>query len=195
MNRSVDEYSVPPLGAQPVNSFLATMSGAVIHNPKDATSGLVGFLAHDFTDQAIGRGNSVLDGTTSKELGTMHIPGGKVGPRTLTKLLVLHAHRPVGSRGQSWLFPAPGLNTRLFIEGNDEVISAQGDTFPNAFIEVKDGACSSRKVWIARENPASMVPRTKSVLAEPAPQGGSTDLGDQPLSDHMMSNLGDRQLG
>ena len=107
VNRSVDEYSVPPLGAQPVNSFLATMSGAVIHNPKDATSGLVGFLAHDFTDQAIGGGNSVLDGTTSKELGTMHIPGGKVGPRTLTKLLVLHAHRPVGSRGQSWLFPAP----------------------------------------------------------------------------------------
>jgi hypothetical protein len=120
----VDEYGVGPLGAQPVNGLVATMGGAIVHNPEDATSGLVGFLAHDFTDQAIGRGNPVLDCTTSKESGTMNIPGGQVSPRTLTKILVLHAHRAVGGGGQSGVFPAPGLNAGFFIEGKDEVIRA-----------------------------------------------------------------------
>jgi hypothetical protein len=157
------------LGAQPVNGLLATMGGAIVHNPKDAMSGLVGFPAHDFTDQAIGRGNPVLDGTMSKESGTMNIPGGQVGPRTLTKIFVLHAHRAVGGGGQSWVFPAPGLNACFFIEGKDEVIRAQRGTVPNAFIEVQDGPRLDSKVGIARENPASMLPRAKSVLAEPTP--------------------------
>jgi len=49
----VDEDRVGPFGALAVDSFLATMSGAVVHDPEDAACGLVGLLAHDFTDEAL----------------------------------------------------------------------------------------------------------------------------------------------
>src|ERR1700691_3743477 len=53
---SVDEDRVGPFGAVAVDSLLSPMSGAVIHDPEDAASGLVRLLAHYFTDEALNRG-------------------------------------------------------------------------------------------------------------------------------------------
>jgi hypothetical protein len=44
MSRSMDENGVGPLGAEAVGSFLTPMSGAVVHDPEDATCRLVGLL-------------------------------------------------------------------------------------------------------------------------------------------------------
>ena len=74
MDRSVDEDGIGPFVAQTVGGFLAAMSGAVVHNPKDAVSGLVGLLVHDFADEAIHRSDSVFDFTTTENLGPMDIP-------------------------------------------------------------------------------------------------------------------------
>jgi len=54
--------------SEAVDSFLATMSGAVVHNPEDPASGLVGLLVHDFTDEALYRGHPVLDLTAAEDL-------------------------------------------------------------------------------------------------------------------------------
>jgi hypothetical protein len=51
VDRSVDEDGVGPFGAEAVDSFLAPMSGAVVHDPEDAASGLVRLSAHHFTDE------------------------------------------------------------------------------------------------------------------------------------------------
>jgi hypothetical protein len=58
---SVDEDRVGPFGAEAVDSFLATMSGAVVHNPGDVASGLVGLLVHDFTDETLYWSHPILD--------------------------------------------------------------------------------------------------------------------------------------
>ena len=40
-----------------------------------------------------------------------------------------------------------------------------------------------------------MLPRAKGIAAEPAPQGGAADLSDETLSNHMLSDLADREAG
>jgi len=50
-----------------------------------------------------------------------------------------------------------------------------------------------QKQWIARENPASITPRSNGVLAEPAPDGGSADLRYQPLSENFLPDVGNRE--
>ena len=113
-----------PLVAQALDGFLASMSGAVVHDPKDTASGFVGFLAHDFGDQPIHRGDAALDFAAAKDLGAMDIPGCQVGPGSFTEVLMLNARRTVGCWRQCWLCGAAGLNTRLFVRGDDVIIRA-----------------------------------------------------------------------
>jgi len=72
------------------------MSGAIVHDPKDTASGFVGFLAHDFGDQPIHRGDAALDFAAAEDLGAMDIPGCQVGPGAFAKVLMLNAYRTVG---------------------------------------------------------------------------------------------------
>ena len=96
VDRSVDEDRVGPFGAEAVDGFLATMSGAVVHNPEDAASGLVGLLVHDFADEALHRSHPILDFAAAEDLGAMDVPSSQVGPGTFAKVLVLD---PVGRFG------------------------------------------------------------------------------------------------
>ena len=57
----MDEDRVGPFGAEAVDGLLATMSGAVVHDPEDAASGFVGLLVHDFTDEALCGSHAILD--------------------------------------------------------------------------------------------------------------------------------------
>ena len=52
VDRRVDENGIGPFVMQTVGGFLAPVSGAVVHDPKDPTSGLVGLLAHDLGERA-----------------------------------------------------------------------------------------------------------------------------------------------
>jgi len=94
---------------------------------------------------------------------------------------VLDACRPVGRRRQRRLFPAAGLNTRLFVCGDDVVIGAQWSALPDALVKIEDGSGFVGKGRIAREDPASMLPGAEGIPAEPSPQSGAADLGDQTL--------------
>ena len=195
VDRSVDQDGIGPFVAQTVGGFLAAMSRAVVHDPKDAVSGLVRLLVHDFADEAIHRSDSVLDFTTAENLGPMDIPSCQVGPSALAKVLVLDARGTMGSGRQGWLFPAAGLNAGLFVSGDDVVVSAQRSAFPDAFVQIKDGAGFVGKVGVAREDPASMLPRTEGIAAEPAPQSGTADLGNQALRNYVLPELLDREAG
>jgi hypothetical protein len=61
------------------------------------------------------------------------------------------------------------LNARLFVSRDDEVIIAQWSAIPNAVIQIEDGTGLGRKVGIAREDPASMLPGAEGIATEPAP--------------------------
>ena len=56
-------------------------------------------------------------------------------------------------------------------------------------IQIEDGAGFGGKVGIAGKDPASMLPRAKGIATEPAPQGRSTDLCDEALSNHMLPDF------
>ncbi len=178
VDRGVDQNGVRPFGAETVGRLLPAMSGTIVHDPEDAMGGLVGRLTHDLAHQAVHRSNAVFDFAAAEDFGTMHVPRSQVGPGALAKVLVLDARRASGSRRQSWLFAAAGLNAGLFIGRDHEVSGAQGSAVANALIEVKDATGLGRKVGIARENPAAVLPRAEGIAAEPAPQGSAADLCD-----------------
>ena len=152
-------------------------------------------MVHDFADEAIDRSNSAFDFTAAENLCPMDIPSCQISPGAFAKVLVLDASGTIGSGWQGRLFPAASLNAGLFVGGDDVVVSAQRSAFPDAFVQIEDRTRFVGKVGIARENPASMLPRPKCVAAEPAPQGGAADLRNQALRNYMLPDLLDREAG
>lgn len=189
VGRSVYEDCIGPLGAEAVGSPLAPMSGAVVHDPEDASCGLVGLLAHDFAHEAIHRRDAILGLATTEDLGAVDIPSSQVDPGAPAKVLVFHSHGAVRRSRQSRLFPAAGLNAGLFIGRDDKVVSAQWSAFPNAMVQIEDRTCLGGKIGITRKDPAAMLPRAKGIASEPAPQRSPTDLCDETLSDHVLPDL------
>ena len=85
------------------------------------------------------------------------------------------------------------LNAGLFIGGDDEIIGTERLTFPDALIQIENGTGLFNEPGIAREDPATMPPRTKSIFAEPAPYGGSTDLSHESLIENFLTDVGHRE--
>jgi len=185
----MDEDGIGPLGTEAVGGPLAPMSGAVVHDPEDATCGLVGLLAHDFSDEAIHRRDAILEFATTEYFGAVDIPSRQIDPSALTKVLVFNSGGAVRRGRQSRLFTAAGLNARLFVGRDHKVVSAQWSAFPDAMVEIKDRAGLGSKIGITRKDPASVLPRAKGVAAEPAPQCRPADLRDETLSNHVLPNL------
>ena len=153
MERRVDEDRIGPLGAESVDRFLATMSGAVVHDPEDASRGLVGLLAHDFANKAIHRRNAILELATTEDLGTVDIPGSQVETQAPPRKYSFHSRGTVRRSRQSRLFPAAGLNAGLFVGRDNKVVipASRRWWIPNrAMLENDD-----RKQW--RSHDANLV--------------------------------------
>jgi len=60
-------------------------------------------------------------------------------------------------------------------------------------VEIQEGTGLFHKPGITGKDPAAMPPRTDGVSAEPAPKGGSADLGYQPLIENFPADVGDRE--
>ena len=60
---------------------------------------------------------------------------------------------------------------------------------PKRVRKIEDRPGFVGKVRIAREDPASMLPGAKGIAAEPAPQSGAADLGNQALRNDMLTDL------
>ena len=89
------------------------------------------------------------------------------------------------------MLPTARLNARLFVRGKNIILGTQGLSLPQPLVEIEDRSRPFQKLWIARENPTSITPRSNGVLTEPAPDGGSADLGHQSLVENMVAEIGD----
>ena len=89
------------------------------------------------------------------------------------------------------MFPTARLNARLFVRGKDAILGTQGLSLPQPLVEIEDGGRPFQELRIARENPASITPRSNGVLTEPAPDGGSADLGHPSLVENLLAEVGD----
>ena len=185
----MDEDGIGPLGTKAVGGSLAPMSGAVVHDPEDATCRLVGLLAHDFSDEAIHRRDAILEFATTEYFGTVDIPSRQIDSSALTKVLVFNSGWAVRCGRRSRLFTTAGLNARLFVGRDHKIVSAQWSTFPDAMVQIKNRAGLGSKIGITRKDPASVLPRAKGVATEPSPQGRATNLSDEALSNHVLPNF------
>jgi len=145
------------------------MSRAVVHDPKDAASGFVRLLPHDFGHKPIDGSNSTFDFTAAEDSCSMDIPGCQIGPGTQAEVLMLDVGRAIGRRRQRRLFSAAGLNTGLFVCAEDVIICTQWSALLDTLVKIEDGSGFSDKVRIAGKDPASMFPGAKGIAAEPAP--------------------------
>ena len=87
------------------------------------------------------------------------------------------------------------MNTCLFVKAHHEVIWRQWAALPNAFVQIEDRPGFGSEVGVAREDPASMLPRSKCIAAEPTPQRGTADFGDKTLRNHVLPDLLDGKPG
>src|SRR5260370_12430021 len=88
------------------------------------------------------------------------------------------------------LAPA-SLRAGLFVGRNDKVGGAERDSLPQAFIEVQDASHLGREIWVTGKDPTAVLPRTKGIRIQPAPQGSATDLRNQALRHHLLLDIGD----
>src|SRR5260370_18701828 len=89
------------------------------------------------------------------------------------------------------LLAPTSLHAGLFVGGNDKVGGAERDSFPPAFIEVQDASRLGREIWVAGKDPTAVLPRTKGIRIQPAPQGSAADLRNQALRHHFLLDIGD----
>ena len=169
MDRGVYEKQVAPLRAQAVDRLLAAMSGTIVHDPKDATSGFIGLLAHDLLNQTIDRGNAALLFAAAEHLGPMYVPRGQIGPCTFTEILMFDSDGATRRRSQCRLLAATGLNTAFFVCRDDELARLERASLPNAIIQVEDAPGLGSEIRVPGKDPTAMSPGAKRIGAEPAP--------------------------
>jgi hypothetical protein len=145
------------------------MSGAVVHDPKDAASGFVRLLPHNFAHKPIDGSNSIFDFTAAEDSCSMDIPGCQIGPGPQAEVLMLEVRRAIGCQRQRRMFSVASLNTGLFVCADDVIICTQWSTLPDTLVKIEDGSGFYGKVRIAGKDPASMFPGAKGIAAEPAP--------------------------
>jgi hypothetical protein len=89
------------------------MGGTVVHDPDYAMRRLVGFSAHDFSNQAIDRSNAGFLFAADEHLGPMHVPRRQIGPCTFTAVFAFDSggttwRRPLRGTVRDELEPEPG---------------------------------------------------------------------------------------
>jgi hypothetical protein len=93
------------------------------------------------------------------------------------------------------MFAPPGLDAGLLVSAKNVIAWPQCCTFPAALVKIEDEARLSGKLRIARENPGAMTPGPQCVLAEPAPQGSATDLGDDAARHRLLAQSSGTKAG
>ena len=192
VDRGVDQHDRGPRGAQAVSGFFAPVGGTVIGNPEDAPRRAIGFYRHDLFYQAVKwlDAGGVL--AAAKELGAMDVPGGQVRARTAALVFVFDAGTTARCCGQRGMDADASLDAGFLVRRQDKVAAAQRRTFPATLVKVEHATSLDGEVGIAREDPASVSPWAQRFAAEPAPQGGATDLRHDTFAHDLTLNVGER---
>ena len=194
MDGRVDENEAGPAGAQPRPGALATVGGPVVDDPEHAAGRPVGLLGHDLRDEAIEGRDAGRRLAAAEDLGPMHIPRSQIGPRPAPLVFVFDVHRAPRRGGERRMNAEPSLDARFLIGRQDVLARAERDPVPAPRVQFQDALGLGGECRVAGENPTPMPPGAQGVLAEPAPQGGPTDLGDEPLRHDRLLQVAERPV-
>jgi len=105
-----------------LDSGLPAMDGAVIYNPKDTSSVLVGRPRHYLFHQTIKRSDAICGFTPAEDSGVVDIQCTEVNPGAAALVSIRDAGRPPWLTGLSRMDAAAGLNARLLVGADHEFI-------------------------------------------------------------------------
>jgi hypothetical protein len=190
VDRSVDWTERRPLRAEASDGLLTAMARTIVHNPEDAVRRTIGLLTHNLGDQAIERGDTGFLLTAAEDLGSAHVPSRQISPSAFPLVLMFDIAGAAGGRRQARVPSAAGLDAGFLIGAQNVVVGGQRKALPGAGIEVENRSGLVDKGRIARKNPVAETPGAQRVAAQPAPQGGTADLGHDALGQDFAANLG-----
>src|SRR3990172_880630 len=189
MHWSVDRDHVAESGVQTTDASTATVRRAVVHDPEDAASGLVGWLPHHVAHQFLEGFDAGGLFAAAEELHAVNVHGGQVRPRPATFVLVLNTHGAMWSGRQGRMNATACLNAGLLVGRDDEIVAPQRFALPTAGIEVENAPRLYGKVPVAWKDPAPMLPGAKGIFAEPAPHRLVADGGRQSAAFDFAGNV------
>src|SRR5512139_772812 len=133
----MNQDSVRPLRLESLDSLLAAMRGAVVHDPENPSSRPVRFLIHNVAYKSINGHNAILDVAAAKEPGMMYVPCSEISPSSGALVLMLDPCRTARCRPQRRMPALPRLYAGFFVSRYDEVSRSQFPAVPNSFIQVQ----------------------------------------------------------
>ena len=169
------------------------MRRAVVHDPEDAPSGVVGCLAHDLLDQTLEGRDAGGRLAATEHLGAMHVQRSQVGPGAAAFVLMLNAHRLARLGGQAGMDTQASLDAGLLVGRDDELVVAQYLSLPAPLVQVQDPSGLGLEVRIARKDPATVLPRANRVLVQPTPDRAVADAGHQARALRVPRHVGDAE--
>jgi hypothetical protein len=157
------------------------MRRAVVGYPKNSVRRPIWFLAHDKIDQLVETINTSAGLAQTKDFGLSYIPCRHISQRPHSFIFKLNT-TIASNRWSCYPFQStPGLNTGFFIGRNNKIIAAQGFSFPDPVVQIKDSRGFLFEIRITGPNPTAVTPWANGIFAQPAPDCFSTDRGYNPL--------------
>src|SRR6188472_1448562 len=117
------------------------------------------------------------------------VQGSDIGPSAAAEVLVFDVHGGAWPAGLGGMLAATGLNARLFVGGNHELILLQRAALPMASVQIQDAASLAGEVRIAWKDPTAVIPGPNGILVKPAPQRTTADRGDQAALLDMLNQI------
>ena len=161
------------------------MRRAVVADPEHASRGSVRLGGHHLRDESIDGRNGRRRFAAAKQFRALDIPGGEVGQRARSEVLVFDAHWTSRTWRESWMFAPPGLETRFLVGRNDQFVRPERDSLPGFGIEIQDQARSLGELRVTRKDPAAMAPGLQRIRTQPAPERNTADSGDEAAREHL----------
>ncbi len=192
---TVNGYQFGILFAQPSDTAGTTMRRTVVQYPKDPSGLVIGRLGHDLCHEPVKGRDPTLSFTPTKQLGSVDIECRQIGPCPTALILVFYLHGRSGLRRECGTDASPGLDTGLLISRQNEFVLLETPSFPDPFIEIENSTGFCGEVWIARKDPAAVLPRTDGIFIQPTPDGAVTDGGHQAGSTRFPCHIRDTPSG
>jgi hypothetical protein len=190
MNGPVNKREITILVQESLGGLWTAMRRTVVDDPEDPASLAIGTALHDLIHQAIKRCDATVGFATTKNFSAVDIEGRQIGPGPKPLVFVFDSHGPAGLWGQGLMFSEARLDAGFFVRTENELMGPEFTALPMVLVEIQKSAGFLFEVWVARKDPAAVLPRTDGVLVKPAPYCGVAEGCGQTSVPHMRSEFG-----
>ena len=88
-----------------------------------------------------------------------------------------------------------GLDARLLVGTENKFVVREAPAFPEALVQIENRTGLREEVWVARKDPASVLPRPDGVGVQPPPDRAVANGSDQSRATYVVPELGDAPPG